>query len=85
MGTCGNFEREGYDRNREPQTLRVMLSYDLRLIKLCQMRLRSRAELSEEAETCAFLPTVTQNAQRTLEVYRGSAITCAISRQTSAR
>ena len=43
------------------------------------------AELSEEAETRAFLPTVTRTSEEPLKYTAVSAITCAISKQTSAR
>ena len=43
------------------------------------------AELSEEAETRAFLPTVIRMSEEPLKYTAVSAITCAISKQTNAR
>ena len=43
--------------------------------------LTAAAELSEEAETRAFLPTVTRTSEEPLKYTVVSAITCAISRQ----
>ena len=75
-----------------PEVLSVPeLAYPARLGKravvqvLRKAALTAAAELSEEAETRAFLPTVTRTSEEPLKYTVVSAITCAISKQTSAR
>ncbi len=86
VALCGNFEREGYDYTGALAILRVMLSYDYLWINIrVKGALTAAAELSEEAETRAFLPTVIRMSEEPLKYTAVSAITCAISKQTNAR